>query len=275
MDKCTILLENTNSELLSAKVEHGLSLLIEAQGKKYLFDFGSTDKFMLNAELMNKDLDNLDFVSFSHSHYDHSSGFLAFIKKHEVHGMIIGENFFKPKYALNNDVLTYLGCGFDKSFTDKHNIKVTEVKDLFKITENMYFMSNFKNHYSFETIPNRFVHGDEDNLTKDYFFDEMSIVIINKNNELTFITGCAHAGILSMIYQVNEKFKGKVTKVIGGAHLNKADEQRLKKTAEELVKLGVKETFFCHCSGSRITEVLQENTSIQAHKVSTGDIIKL
>lgn len=274
MDKCTILIENTNSELLSAKVEHGLSLIIEAQNKRFLFDFGSTDKFIFNAALMNKDLSNLDFVAFSHSHYDHSSGFLEFVKHFNVKEMIIGQNFFLPKYALNDDVLTYLGCGFDRDFVEKKNITITEVKDHFQITENMYLMNNFRNHYSFETIPERFVHGDEDAPLKDNFFDEMSIVIDN-NGELTFITGCAHAGILSMISQVNEQFKGTVTKVIGGAHLNKADEKRLKQTAQELVKLGVKETFFCHCSGNRITEVLKETTSIVAHKVATGDIIKL
>jgi 7,8-dihydropterin-6-yl-methyl-4-(beta-D-ribofuranosyl)aminobenzene 5'-phosphate synthase len=274
MDKCTILIENTNSELLSAKVEHGLSLLIEAQNKRFLFDFGSTDKFLFNASLMNKNLDNLDFVSISHSHYDHSSGFLSFVKNHSVNEIIIGDNFFLPKYALNNDVLTYLGCGFDRAFIEKENIKITEVTNLYEITDNMYFMNNFKPHYSFETIPERFVHGEEDALLKDNFFDEMSIVIDN-NGELTFITGCAHAGILSMIAQVNEKFEGKVTRVIGGAHLNIADEKRLKRTADELVKLGVKETFFCHCSGDRITEVLKDATSIIAHKVSTGDIIKL
>lgn len=274
MDKCTILIENTKSELLSTKVEHGLSLLIEANNKRFLFDFGSTDKFMFNASLMNKNLDNLDFVSFSHSHYDHSSGFLSYIKNHTVPEIIIGENFFLPKYALNNNVLTYLGCGFDKAFVEKENIKITEVKNLYKITNNMYFMNNFKNHYPFETIPSRFVHGDDNNPSRDYFFDEMSIIIDN-NGDLTFITGCAHAGILSMIAQVNEKFEGKVTRIIGGAHLNKADEKRLKQTADELVKLGVKETFLCHCSGNRITEVLNETTSIIAHKVSTGDIIKL
>ena len=274
MDKCTILIENTTSELLSAKVEHGLSLLIEAQNKSFLFDFGSTEKFMFNASLMNKDLDNLDFVSFSHSHYDHSSGFLSYVKDHSVNEIIIGKNFFLPKYALDNDVFTYLGCGFDKAFIEKKNIKTTEVIDLYKITDTMYFMNNFKNHYSFETIPERFVHGDEDASLKDHFLDEMSIVIDN-NGELTFITGCAHAGILSMIAQVNEKFEGRVTRVIGGAHLNRADEKRLERTANELENLGVKETFFCHCSGDRITEVLKDTTSIMAHKVSTGDIIKL
>lgn len=276
MDKCTILVENTNSELKSAKTEHGLSLLIEAQNQKFLFDFGSSNKFINNSKIMNKKLDDLNFVAISHSHYDHASGFLEYLNEYKVNELVIGNNFFLPKYALNDKVLTYLGCGFDSNIIDENAIRLTEVTNILTITNSMFFMNNFKSLYDFETIPKRFVHGQEDRLVKDNFYDEIAIIIKGKSSkELTFITGCAHAGILSMISQVNSKFNSTVTRVIGGAHLNNASEERLQKTAEELVKLGVKETYFCHCSGNKISKIIEETTSINAHIVSTGDIIQL
>ena len=46
--KITVLVENTGKEPL--KCEHGLSLLIEFQGNKYLLDAGTSDIFMENAK---------------------------------------------------------------------------------------------------------------------------------------------------------------------------------------------------------------------------------
>ena len=49
--------------------EHGLSLLIEHEGKRWLFDTGQTDVFMKNAALLGERLMGLNGIILSHGHF--------------------------------------------------------------------------------------------------------------------------------------------------------------------------------------------------------------
>ncbi len=274
MDKCTILLENSKSELLSTEVEHGLSLLVEINDNKMLFDLGSTGLFYSNAKLMNINLSSIKTVVLSHSHYDHCSGLLSFLEKQTIKELYVGSNFFKPKYALNDSTITYLGCGFDQKFIEEKKIKINTIDDIHKLNDNLYLVTNFKQHYEHEQIPSRFMHGELDNLTKDSFTDEI-VLVKKRETGLTLIVGCAHRGILSIIKSVNSHFEENIDTIIGGIHLKDVSTERLTLTKDELIKLGIKKTFLCHCSGNKITKLLQEDNLIEANNVATGDIILL
>ncbi len=274
MDKCTILLEDTKSELSSTKVEPGLSFFIEAKGKRFLFNCGPNELFLYNARIMNTKLNDLDFVSLSQSSYEHSSGFLAYIKDYTPNHLIIGNDFFLPKYAKKARVLTYLGCGFDRTLVEENNIKVTEVNDFYQASENIYFMNNFNKRFSFENIPSKYVHIKDGELENDNFFDELALIIDN-GKDLTVITAFSHQGILSMVSKIREHFKKNIVRIIGGINLADADDYVIDKTANTLVKFGVKETFLCHSSGPKISEALNRTKKVFSHNVSTGDIIKL
>ena len=54
--------------------EPGLSIFIEAEGKRFLFDIGYSDVFLQNAKQMQIDLGELDGIIFSHGHDDHTAG---------------------------------------------------------------------------------------------------------------------------------------------------------------------------------------------------------
>ena len=72
--KLTVLMENTTvREDLTA--EHGLSLYIEANGKRILFDTGASATFADNAEKLGIDLSQVDLCILSHGHYDHGGGY--------------------------------------------------------------------------------------------------------------------------------------------------------------------------------------------------------
>ncbi|MDD4199935.1 MAG: MBL fold metallo-hydrolase, partial [Eubacteriales bacterium] len=77
--KFSLLIENkTDNPGIIA--EHGLSVYIETQGKKILFDAGVSNLFAVNAANMKVDLAAVDFAVISHGHYDHTGGFPMFHK---------------------------------------------------------------------------------------------------------------------------------------------------------------------------------------------------
>ncbi len=59
--------------------EHGLSLYIETNSHKILFDMGQSSIFAENASKMNIDLSGVDIAVVSHGHYDHGGGLKTFM----------------------------------------------------------------------------------------------------------------------------------------------------------------------------------------------------
>ena len=76
--KITALVENKSEGRTIPK--HGLSLYIETQKHKILFDLGPDDTPFKNAEIMNIDLSEVDTVIISHGHMDHGGALKRFLQ---------------------------------------------------------------------------------------------------------------------------------------------------------------------------------------------------
>jgi 7,8-dihydropterin-6-yl-methyl-4-(beta-D-ribofuranosyl)aminobenzene 5'-phosphate synthase len=57
--------------------EHGLSLWVEAFGKRILFDVGQSDLCLKNASILGVDIASADHIVLSHGHHDHSGGIIS------------------------------------------------------------------------------------------------------------------------------------------------------------------------------------------------------
>ena len=69
--KITTLSENTSAGALA---EWGLSMLVEVNGQKILFDTGAGLAAVYNADLMGIDLSVAECIVVSHGHHDHTGG---------------------------------------------------------------------------------------------------------------------------------------------------------------------------------------------------------
>ena len=74
--KIYVLMENTTKKE-DMLTEHGLSLYIETENHKILFDTGQSENFAINAERMGIDLSLVDIAFLSHGHYDHGGGLMT------------------------------------------------------------------------------------------------------------------------------------------------------------------------------------------------------
>lgn len=273
--KITTLIENKLNEKDDLHIEHGLSIYIEVDNKGILFDTGQSGNFIDNAEKLNIDLKNLDYVVISHGHFDHSGGLARLIK--EINPSIelyLGNGFFNKKYSLREDGdYSYLGNTFDESLLKENNISFKYVtEDIINLTENVMVFTNFQREEEFENTDPHMYLKKEKNYIKDEFLDEISLGI-KSSKGLVIIVGCSHVGVLNIINTIEDRTGLKVYGLIGGTHLVKEDDEKINKIIEYLKEKDIKLIGACHCTGKHGETMLEQQLEDSFINNNTGDIL--
>lgn len=255
-----ILLEDKNFNP-ALESEHGISIFVESDSLKFLFDCGQTEMTFRNAIKLGVDLSAINFVVISHAHYDHAGGFPALLKYVTPKILYTGIDFWLEKFSRKENNFVYRGAGFTAKNLADWNVEQKICHDVLKLDDKIFLVGNFARRFDFEKIPAKFVRGE--NKLPDTFSDEICMVI-RGNDGLNVIVGCSHVGILNIVSTIAERFNEKIFRVIGGVHLNNADDERIEKTLAELKNFGVRDFKLCHCSGEKICA-----------NISTGDVINL
>lgn len=253
--------------------EHGLSLYVCYNGKRLLFDCGSSGSAIRNGEKLGVDLRNLDAVILSHSHYDHAAGFRFLIQQGlGSRQLYTGPGFFVPKYSRNGMVYADLSAGFDRSFLEEKGIAHRQVDSCQEIFPGAYLISGFPRTEAMEIIPQRFVRRTESGFAQDDFQDEVCLALETAEG-LVLLVGCAHPGIVNMVRHVHAVLGNPVRCVFGGTHLVEADGQRVQRTIAALRAAGVKQLGLSHCSGEAAEAAVLESTDVQGCRLGPGDCV--
>ncbi len=239
--KITTLMDNliTGEGLVA---EHGLSLLIETNNYKILFDAGQSDLFVKNVETLNVKLDEVDFAILSHGHYDHTGGIPRFLEINKKAKIVYKDGLFSKRWNATNEI----GVRWDKSLVDNRSVVINKLTE---IVPDVFVVTDINIHNEKDThFKNLFV---EKNGVKemDTFTDELFIVVV-KDKMINIITGCAHNGISNIVSTAKDLFPGmKINLVTGGFHLSKETDEVKSFVLNELKELGVTKIKPLHCSG--------------------------
>lgn len=271
MLRITALMDNKPTEHRALLAEHGLSLYVEYNGRRILFDCGAGPNPLFNAHRLGIGLKDLDAVILSHSHYDHAAGFRDLTEKGLGSSRVYtGPSFFEPKYARDGVRHTDLSAGFDQAFLKEHNIRHQQVDGLRELFCGAYLISGFPRIHSFERIPERFVRRTGSGFVRDDFCDEICMAL-DVDGGLAVLVGCSHPGILNMVCHVREVLGKPIKAVFGGTHLVEADGQRIEITVERLKALGLEILGLSHCSGDAADRVICAKSDIQGCHLGVGD----
>ena len=232
--KITALTENTSvNENIGA--EHGLSLYIETDGHKILFDMGQTDMFERNAKTLCIDLSEVDIAVLSHGHYDHGGGLARFLEINKKAPVYVNEYAFEQHY---NGTQKYIGLDISL----KNNSRLIFTSDVYKINDSMTLFSCNENRKSYDLGSFGLNMIQDGKFMPDDFRHEQYL-LINENGKNVLISGCSHKGIMN----ITEWFKPDV--LIGGFHFSKlALDKTLENYAETLDKYNTN-FYTCHCTG--------------------------
>ncbi|MDD3413835.1 MAG: MBL fold metallo-hydrolase [Lachnospiraceae bacterium] len=277
MIKITTLIENNpddNGELL---FEHGLSLYIETNGTKILFDTGKSGDFLKNAKSLNKSLEELDFCIISHGHYDHSGGVIKLISKISKYPrFIVGEEFFKLKYkTVETPYYIFNGNSFDEDFLRKNNVNLIKVKkDMIYLTNQIIVFHHFFRYTDYEKRNSRFYIKENEEYLPDDFDDEIVLGMITDKG-LVVVVGCSHVGIINILKTISERVDIPIYAVVGGTHLIEADECRMQKTMDALKEMKVQLIAVSHCTGEEGIQHMRQELKQQFHYNNTGNVIEI
>jgi len=270
--KITTLIENLPDWEGKLHFEHGLSVFIEADGKRLLFDTGQSGAFVENAKALGVDLLTVDAVVLSHGHYDHTGGVPELLKcLNKRMSFYIGKEFFSPKYKLLEDgTWKYNGNPFEKpAEVEFHSID----QDVTILSESVYVFKNFLRVNDFETVNPKFFIKTENGFERDLFTDEIALGIKTKQG-LVLIVGCSHVGIVNILEHVKKNLQLPVAAVIGGTHLVEAGDERLKETVAAFKAHGVKTIAVSHCTGEAGMTLLQKEFPEGFVLNHTGNILE-
>ena len=273
--KITTLIENKLSEKGDLHNEHGLSIHIEVDNKRLLFDTGKSGKILENANALNIDLSELDYVLISHGHYDHSGGFKRLIKEISPNiELFVGDGFFNDKYSLREDGdYQFAGNPFDVDYLKDNNIPTQFVnQDIVNLTENIMIFTNFNRKDEFENINETMFLKQDEEYIKDQFLEEISLGIKTPRG-LVVIVGCSHVGVVNIVDTIIERTGLQIYALIGGTHLVKEDDEKINKIIEYLKEKEIELIGACHCTGKQGETMLGQQLEDRFINNNTGDIL--
>lgn len=272
----TVIVDNTpNSDIPELESEHGLSMLIECDGKKILCDTGKSDLFAKNAEVLGISLGAVNAAFMSHGHNDHTGGLRKFLETNAdapvyASSDIFGHRFFSSRHANKRDISS------DENLKDEYRNRFVYVDENRWISDNIAIVKNSCSRFDKPVGNLHLTSATNGCETRDDFCHELALVFKTEKG-LVIVSSCSHNGAMNIIKSCMD-FTGekRVCAFVGGLHFvdcNKTEREVAtfnSDTAEE-----VPDTVFYtgHCTSDKAKDFLRQNKNVKFFR--TGSIIEI
>lgn len=239
--------------------EHGLSLLLEVDGKKILLDVGQSDAVVRNLSLLGIHPRQLDAIVLSHGHYDHTGG-LIYLLKHRRYPIPVYAHpqVFQPRYSVSGSVRRYIGIPYPQELLTTLGAEwhfATEPKE---VLPGLWFSGQIPRTTHFETGDRRLVTCSDGCDCQDPIYDDTNLFYAS-NQGLVVISGCTHTGLVNAVRRgmavtnLNRWYGW-----VGGTHLGPVSEDQQHKTLAFIDEMAPAFLAANHCTGfSMMTELAQ------------------
>lgn len=262
--KIKVLMEDTGN-LPGLKIEHGLSLYIEACGRRILFDTGQSAAFADNAARLSVDLSAVELAILSHGHYDHAGGWKRFLQLNDQAPIYLNRHAFEEHI---NPAGKFIGV--DPSLKNEAQLRFTD--EYCRLSEGLELFTCNERETPHPIQSFGLGMKEHGNVVPDDFRHEQYLSI-HENGKHILISGCSHKGILN----ITEWFEPDM--LVGGFHFFKLNpdgngRKYLDSAAESLSRHDT-EYYTCHCTGTAQYEHLKKRLQDRIHYLSCGSEIEI
>jgi len=254
--KITILVDDQPRDGLVA--EHGLSLWIETEGKRVLFDTGQGSALENNARVLGVDLGRADVLVLSHGHYDHTGGIAQVLQQDRKADVYCHAGVVQPRYAIRDGRPKSIQMPRESmaAIDELPSQRLQWVQKPMLLSEKIGMTGPIPRETHYEDSGGAF-YLDPEGRRLDPIDDDLALWI-RTDDGLVVCVGCAHAGLVNTLNYVRRLSNAlRIRAVIGGFHLLNTSRERLDRTIAALRLFGPDIVVPCHCTGELSVVVLR------------------
>lgn len=254
--------------------EHGLSLWIEADGARVLFDTGQGKVLRRNAGALGVRLSEAGAVVLSHGHYDHTGGLETLLEDCSPQAIFLHPAALEPKYARkDHPPHRYIGIPQGARGVLEESKKLVWTKAAAEVAPGVWCTGE---------IPRLHAHGsgetsfftDPQCREQDRLADDQALFIETRDG-LVVLAGCAHAGIANTLDHIAALTgRREIHALIGGLHLAKAGPDELEAAGNAIERRNPRLIAPCHCTGFAAQSYLFRRFPAAARPAGTGAVFE-
>ena len=260
--------------------EWGFAALVEADGRRLLFDTGANpDTVSRNLKALKIDISEVDEVILSHHHLDHTAGLItlrveypkALGTAYTAKGMFYSRptvDFSNPaaKPKEGNPMIAIRAAYESKGGRIVELDGPREIHPGIWLTGPVPRVHNERNWGGSGRMRNGDGSDAEDNLPED------QTLVIETAKGLVIVAGCSHAGIVNILEYARTKIRkdAPIHAAIGGFHLFNAKDETLAFTARKFREFGLQNFLGAHCTGIESVYRLRELAGLGRKTAAVG-----
>ena len=278
--KLQVLIDNIAGMCCSRKLfgEWGLSVYVEYEGRKVLLDTGASHLFAKNAGVMGIDLSQVDIGVLSHAHYDHANGMAKFFALNKTAPFYLrkgaAENCYHTGKLFGRFTYHYY-IGIHKGWLERFADRIRFVEGIAEIAPGITLVPHSTP--GLERIGEMAHLSVKENGKYRYDnFDHEQSLVFDTPQGLFIMNSCSHAGADNIVKEIEAAFPGtKIYAILGGFHLFRYPDARVRAFAERLRELDVQKIYTGHCTGDRAYGILRDVLGERAEQMYTGLSIEI
>jgi 7,8-dihydropterin-6-yl-methyl-4-(beta-D-ribofuranosyl)aminobenzene 5'-phosphate synthase len=272
----TMLAESMKEKTLIG--EWGFSAVVEANGRRLLFDTGAAPETVLrNAEALGIDLSSITDLVLSHSHWDHTGGLVTLrreLSKKNPAALSrahVGRGFFWPRTKA--DGAPYSPVADIRAAYEASGGTFIEHDSPAEILPGVWLTGPVPRIHPERNYPPGILVKTPRGTISDEVQDEHSLVI-DSTDGLIIVTGCGHAGVINTLEAARKTVRrdARVSTVFGGLHLFAADDATLDWTGSQLKRFGVAHLVGAHCTGIEAVYRLRQSAGLDRKNCVVGAV---
>jgi 7,8-dihydropterin-6-yl-methyl-4-(beta-D-ribofuranosyl)aminobenzene 5'-phosphate synthase len=273
--RVTVLVENTVGRTLPISGEHGLSLWVEYEGHKLLFDTGQRGAVVTNAALLGIDLRQAEAIVLSHGHYDHTGGLRRVCEYLGRSVPVYAHPEVFSAHRVSSPADKYVGFPLVREEIEDLGAVLNWVAEPLELYPGLWLSGEVPRRTAFEKgDPRMYVYRNGERVP-DPLKDDSSIYIAAADG-LVVLLGCAHAGLVNIIEHARTVTAvNKVTAVLGGTHLGPVDAVQLDASISFLEALDLSLLAANHCTGQRVAARLAAVFGERFRFAAAGEVLEI